>query len=233
MDDLVEDLLTSHVCSFRMEPSAFFISWHGVLTVAFRSFPSSVFLFKQVLQEDSRALDRLPLENPGSKWPKISIAALKDHAILSREQFEKLREICAMHSARLEGCSFPINKLTLVDFDCRSLEKVVYRRDIDLLPGDPFDMESEDEERYSSVRAILSEASLDDYFTSRIESSNSNRENHYRDRHSGRTLVAFLPSAADALRMEIKSLQAAVEESLPELYSWFSPADIHITIRGL
>eukprot|EP01039_Chlorochromonas_danica_P007768 gene7768-8579_t len=216
-----------------MEPCAFFISWYGVLTVAFRAFPSSVFLFKQALQEDSRAMDRLPLENPGSKWPKISIAALKDGAILSREQFEKLREICAMHSAGLERCSFPINRLTLVDFDCRSLEKVVCRRDIDLLPSDPSDKESEDEERYSSVRAVLSEASLDDYFTSRIESSNSNREGHYRDWHRGRTLVAFLPSAADALRREIDSLQTAVEESLPELYSWFSLADIHITIRGL
>lgn len=37
-------------------------------------------------------------ENPGSKWPKTSVACLRDDKVLTLEQLSKLRRICRFSS---------------------------------------------------------------------------------------------------------------------------------------
>jgi hypothetical protein len=74
-----------------LHPAAFFVSWHGVLTLAFRGFtPALVDLKARVAQ----TCPALPPESPGSLWPKASLACLEDGATLTREQYNQLNALC-------------------------------------------------------------------------------------------------------------------------------------------
>lgn len=61
---------------------------------------SDTFLLSVPLQMKAQIDEKLPYlqtlkpENPGSKWPKVSLAALRDGKRLSFEQLLKLKSIC-------------------------------------------------------------------------------------------------------------------------------------------
>lgn len=48
----------------------------------------------QLKAKMSEQFPGLPPENPGSLWPKTSLACLKDDKRLSPEQLQQLRDIC-------------------------------------------------------------------------------------------------------------------------------------------
>lgn len=52
-----------------LRPYCFFVSWQGVLTLAYRGFPQSLVDLKQQVTD---FYGGLPRESPGSKWPKTS-----------------------------------------------------------------------------------------------------------------------------------------------------------------
>jgi hypothetical protein len=83
---ILESTSTSYV-----EPYAFFISWQGVLTLAFDGFPPAILDMKQRIAAQHPAL---PPESSGSKWPKSSLGCLRDGVTLTLEQFETLNELC-------------------------------------------------------------------------------------------------------------------------------------------
>ena len=74
-----------------IEPHAFFISWSGVLTVAYRAFTPPLAELKARITAGHPAL---PPEAPGSRWPKTSLGCLKDGVTLTKEQFETLNNLC-------------------------------------------------------------------------------------------------------------------------------------------
>ena len=74
-----------------ISPYAFFVSWNGVLTLAFNGFAPAIINLKSRLIDAHPAL---PPEASGSKWPKTSIGCLKDGVTLTREQFETLNALC-------------------------------------------------------------------------------------------------------------------------------------------
>lgn len=82
----LEQTVTSY-----LQPLAFFISWHGVLTLAYRGFTPALLDLKRRL---ALAHPALSAEAPGSKWPKTSIACLKEGTTLTPEQFQTLRALC-------------------------------------------------------------------------------------------------------------------------------------------
>jgi hypothetical protein len=115
IDPLIEQTATS-----LLKPYSLFVAWQGVLTLAYRhvhiwhgprpplqpaatrfsahssparrrGFPPALTQLKQQLSDTYPAL---PRENPGSRWPKTSLAALKDNQRLSPEQLERLTVIC-------------------------------------------------------------------------------------------------------------------------------------------
>ena len=49
---------------------------------------------KAQIDQELPYLQTLKPENPGSKWPKVSLAALRDGKRLSFEQLLKLKRIC-------------------------------------------------------------------------------------------------------------------------------------------
>lgn len=66
--------------------------------------------------------DMLPHENPGSRWPKTSLAALRPRQRLTPEDFAKLQAICSECSAALQLADMPsefavpVSTLSLVMF---------------------------------------------------------------------------------------------------------------------
>jgi len=74
-----------------IEPYAFFISWHGVLTLAFSGFTPSLVDLKQRITALHSAL---PPEAPGSLWPKTTIGCLRDGVSILPDQFQALNELC-------------------------------------------------------------------------------------------------------------------------------------------
>ena len=86
LEKILELTSTSYV-----EPYAFFVSWQGVLTLAFAGFPPAILDMKDRIAAQHPAL---PPESPGSKWPKASLGCCKDGVTLAREQFNTLNQLC-------------------------------------------------------------------------------------------------------------------------------------------
>ena len=74
-----------------LRPFCFFVSWSGVLALAYRGFPRQLAGLKAALPEYYAGL---PPEAPGSRWPKTTLAALRDGRRLTPEQLATLSRIC-------------------------------------------------------------------------------------------------------------------------------------------
>eukprot|EP00850_Spirogloea_muscicola_P000291 SM000001S04693 [mRNA] locus=s1:1686160:1693987:+ [translate_table: standard] len=87
---LLQDLISrTRACWYQ--PVEFFVAWQGVLTVIYQGIPPAFEELKVAIEGLSPAVVR---ENPGSKWPKTSLACLRDGARLSPHQLVALRHIC-------------------------------------------------------------------------------------------------------------------------------------------
>lgn len=74
-----------------LQPLAFFVSWQGVLTLAYSGFPPALLGLKAAVDAAAPAL---PAESPGSRWPKTSLACLRDGRRLTPDQLATLSAIC-------------------------------------------------------------------------------------------------------------------------------------------
>ena len=135
-------------------------------------------------------------------------------------------------SAAGEPGRVPVDHLSVVVFQCRSLERTVSEHVVALGPGPrsrdpPAAPEREAVERVT--RAFRARADCEGYYFDAAR--DGSREAHYRDAAFGATLVARvgpgkMPAAVDAFRRE-------VDERLPGLYVWFEDESLHCTVRGL
>jgi hypothetical protein len=104
-----------------VRPREFFIAWQGVPTLAYEGFTETLLSIKQELKTQ---IPGLIIENPGSLWPKTTLGALNDTKKLSLEDTYKLKQICnKFHSEIIKIEPFKITMLSIVLFQCRSLEK--------------------------------------------------------------------------------------------------------------
>jgi hypothetical protein len=69
-----------------------------------RGFPPALVRLKQHLD---RRHGSLPKENPGSKWPKTSLGAVKDKCRLDPQQLDSLLRICRL-AAKTWGANIGI-----------------------------------------------------------------------------------------------------------------------------
>lgn len=90
-DDSHLEYLVQNTRSCVLRPFSFFVSWQGVLTLAYRGFPPALVCLKQQIGD---YYSSLPKENPGSKWPKTSLGALKEGRRLTPEQLKTLNATC-------------------------------------------------------------------------------------------------------------------------------------------
>jgi len=151
-------------------------------------FPPALVELKERIE---RAHPCLPKESPGSKWPKTTLAALKDGKRLTPQQLGVLNDLCSRESAafRYEGdrASLAVSHASVVVFACRSLERVVAARDVALDPAQPEDDSPPAATAAAAAARVLAEPRAPDYWVR--AAADGSRESHYREDHVGVTLV--------------------------------------------
>lgn len=207
-------------------PLHFFVAWQGVLTIAYSGFPPSFSQLKEKLGNEALGIAK---ENPGSMWPKTTLACVKDSKRLSMEQLVQLRQICSEESCHLvKSLPVPVDNLSLVVYTNRCLEEIFFSVNVPLqLPPDEAEPSASQVEFVQTVLKDFTANNLEDYYFH--ASKDGNRSAHYRKPEAGVTLVHFLSTVPAAL----SSFKARVEAALPGIYDWFSEKSLHITIRAL
>ena len=115
------------------KPCSFVVAWHGVLTLEFCKWPVTMANIKTKLSKIPKFRDQT--ESFGSRWPKITLAALKDDAPpITQETFERLMFLLDQWKPRLQKLpAIQVESISLVEFDCRSLENIQHLVDVSLM----------------------------------------------------------------------------------------------------
>lgn len=238
----------------ELRPRAFFVAWSGVMTLAWEGFPPAIASLKRRI---ARAFPALPPEKPGSRWAKTTLGCLKEGARLTPAELGSLVDLCerfgerfgkiaatpregaegvvegvtaeASPSSASPGC-VPVDCLSVVLFQCRSLERVLSEHVVSFRDGIIRNRDRPSRDETAVVDAVLRESSrecLGRYWP--LASRDGGREPHYRDDKFGATLVARLKKPPAA----VAEFRAAVDAALPGMYAWFHDDSLHVTLRGL
>ena len=222
----------------ELRPRAFFVAWSGVITLAWHGFPPVLADLKRRIAETFPAL---PPEKPGSKWPKTTLGCLKEGARLTPDQLRKLTQLCEKFFilpaadpqlsplATSSPFFMPVDSLSVVLFQCRSLECVLSEHEV-RLGGQTRNRHRPSDDERAVVDRVLVESSVENlerYWP--LAARDGGREGHYRDVNFGATLVAMLKRSPAA----VAQFRLAVDEALPGMYVWFSDDSLHVTLRGL
>ena len=214
--ELVTLLASTRCCA--LTPASFFVAWHGVLTLSFAGFPSPLSALKTELGALESAW-ALPLEQPGSKWPKLTLACLREGRQLTADQLRQLYEITARmkEQVRNDPWRMPVRELSYVKFASRSCERLLIRTDVPLKDsivggraavaaaaaavaagrpnvsvisqGLPVDIPAEESAKVNSVLVELRDDTVDAYLVH--VNKPGGRVQHYQSAHSESSLVAF------------------------------------------
>jgi len=224
-----------------LRPFCFFVSWQGVITLAYKGFPQQLVELKQQLTDFYQAL---PKENPGSKWPKTSLGALKEGKRLTPEQLTQLNTICREQSGVFQypghkrSQAVLVDELSVVTYECRCLERQICNTRLPL--KEPVDMSEAAAEEVERVQKIVAEADDPDYWYH--ASRDGSREGHYKSGALGVTLIhelaCFKPGGdqlgwSTQLPGTIHKFRERVEAALPGLYTWFDDSSLHVTVRAI
>lgn len=99
------------------QPLQFFVSWNGVLCLVYKGFPPAIAGLKRFLF----LVCDLPAENPGSLWPKTSLAALNDDIALTEDELALLLSVCEAASSKLKQVCrrVAVKRLHYIHYMCR------------------------------------------------------------------------------------------------------------------
>ena len=187
----------------ELRPAAFFVAWSGVMTLAWQGFPPVLAGLKRRIAETFPAL---PPEKPGSKWPKTTLGCLKEGARLTPDQLRTLTQLCEKFFilpaadpqlsplATSSPFFMPVDSLSVVLFQCRSLERVLSEHEV-RLGGQTRSRDRPAKYEETAVDRVLRESSVENlerYWP--LAARDGGREGHYRDVNFGATLVARLKS---------------------------------------
>ena len=121
--------LCDHCTPCVLHPHSFFVAWHGVITLVFRSFPSPLSDLKHSLNK----LSVLPPEGQGSRWPKMTLAALASNQVLTSLELTSLLNLIKEHSSSLQSATpLYVKRLSIVAYTQQSLETILERLPIPL-----------------------------------------------------------------------------------------------------
>jgi hypothetical protein len=216
-------------------PLSFFVAWSGVVVLVYDGFPPSFCRLKIGLE--SLVLNLKP-ENFGSKWPKTTLGAVQDTAAdLTLEEFQQLKKICQQYSqkivkARKETCVH-IQRISIVEYTCRSLELLQARADFILDPSeDKLYLEASNEEK-QRANGVVQEWEDESAYLEKVNDPGSRIGSYRQDSPSGATCVAFLDQLPTALLEIINDFRAEIEQKFPGRYFWMNQSSLHCTLRSL
>lgn len=213
-------------------PKAFFVSWHGVMTMAYEGFSKGILDLKASLEA---RFPSLPSENEGSKWPKTTFGALNQGRVLTLAELSSIRELCDRYNDLITAASpehLKIEALTYVQYDCRSLERVSVTKPMPLKQKTPPEYEPTDVHK-NSVDSILKQFTKENLanYIDTVQ-KDGHRENHYRSHHPGTSLIYQLPQHTGLID-RIAGFIKELDSLFPNTYTWFNPQSLHVTIRSL
>jgi hypothetical protein len=213
-------------------PRAFFVSWHGVMTLAYEGFSKSILDMKASLEA---RFPSLPAENEGSKWPKTTLGALNQGRVLTLAELASIRDLCDRHNALFTAEPsehLKIDALTYVQYDCRSLERVSTTKPMPLKQKTPPAYEPPDIHK-NAVDSVLKQFAKENLanYIEKVQ-QDGHRENHYRSYHPGSSLIYQLPPNTELID-RITSFKKDLDSLFQDTYAWFEPQSLHVTIRSL
>ena len=247
------------------EARGFIVAWGGVLALAFADWPPLLLAIKAMLNapaldgdaRGSELLAQLAEENHGSRWPKITIAALLPDQQLTFEELRVLRTLCQQHAEEIarEGLMWNVGELQVAAFTSRSLEQ---RTDVPIPLKSPQVVSCE---RAASaaprgdgsvgrgtmassrdlVEDVMQEWERGDLESYLARVNTGANVLHYTESCPlEHTLVALLTSqggnGGDTILRAVQRFAKAVREHVPGKFHFFSdscPSSLHLTLRTL
>lgn len=208
-------------------PYHYFLAWHGVITLTFQRFPKELLNLKLAVSE--LMPDLLP-ERPGSKWPKVTLAARQTSVGLDKEEAYTLHAVLNKASKRLRDVKpIMISNVSIVNYLSQSLETREKQWDIPLKSVSQSRCPSD---HIQSEVVQISSSRLAGFSTDEMQMvcSVGRDVSEYRREQTGWTMICDLPHfMAD----ELDQLRHEVESLLPNRYTWLEPTSHHLTLRGL
>ena len=230
--------LTSHT-PFPLTPSHILIAWSGVLTLALHPLPPAALSLKADVEA---ALQSSPYpasrESPGSKWPKVTLAALASDDPLTGEEMAVLESLAETHKETLGALGGDVSALSIVNFGPRSLDRgscTIHTESLSSSTTPPGVGEERVEEHRAFVQSVWDEAEGGEAYLPLVQKG-GNRGAHYTDPvEGGVTLVAYLADTdwGQDVQDAVAAFRQQVESALPGRYVWLPPDAYHVTLRGI
>jgi hypothetical protein len=225
MESLIDQLrvVTPDTPSAMMRPASFFLAGSGVLTLAFDGFTPGLHALKKGLSQGLRP------EDPGSLWPKVTLAALAGKGALSLSELQSVWRATERAGSLLaaDPCFVLVNQVWVVEALVKSLELTGASTSFQLASR----TESEVEESHRAyVQAVLGQwnAHPSSVYLAELGKCGHRRE-HYQRPCRAMSLVSYVPDHISG----ISDLKERLSRTLPGRFHWFEPASRHLTIRTL
>lgn len=228
--------------AFVLRPRAFFVAWSGVLTLVFEGWPPPAARFKASLRAAHGAC--LPAEDPGSRFPKVTLAALRaSRTPLELDELERLLALCTELAPLVHAVpAVPVSALSWTLWACGSHERLVARADMVL--GAPTDEAHADDEHASYVQSVLAEATDVRAYLPSVRKPGSIERYRELRLTPGASVVAFVGrggvshqddgSVAHAhLWRVLAEFRRRVEAAVPGVYEWIDEHALHCTLLAL
>ena len=247
LHDLLQ-LVPKTQCVQIINPYKLLVAWNGVLTLAFEAWPKPLADIKQHINELPE-FSAKP-ENFGTRWPKLTLAALNDDAPpLTADNLKDLTSLCHQFDNELQQIgTIPLTHCSIVMFSSRSLEHYLCRVDYAFSSTQTLDdgdvSQEYDEDSYKIVKDVVSETLLAEYIH-KVNNPGHRYGNHYNTIWTESTLVCFLtnggsdeekriiPKSMARLLDLMESFRRKVDELLPNYYSWMPHQSLHLSLRAL
>lgn len=226
--DILKDIISNKPSNI-IEPKEFFVAYGAIPVFVFTGFSPTLCAIKK---EIKKRVCGLAEENLGSRWSKVSLGALNSGEKLTSDDVYKIQGICGKFNEIIQKSSskrIEVRKLSLVIFECRSLERRLISgyinlvNDIDMAPPTPEAMAKVEE-----VTAPLHEQTLTQEYIDGLELKGRNID-YYREAHYEATLVFDLE---DQQPDYIDDFTKEIDKVVPK-YAWFAKSSRHMTLRAL
>jgi len=207
MSNIEQIIRITPTCFLR--PKCFFVAWHSVITLVFNGWPEPIDTMKSELSSNAS----LCKEYFGSKFPKITLACVKDGVEMTPALLTEVRALCAQASIP-KNFVLPLDSLSICLWENRSHESIIYEKTISLNKNHTF---------HGSPRPLLVNLEEDD-MSSYVRSAN--RQSHYVSSIVGASVVHRL--------VHVPQFITELQSKLPkDIFYTFSKESLHVTVRAL
>jgi len=193
-----------------LKPKAFFVAWNSVITLVFTGWPEPIDTMKSELSSQVNICK----EMFGSKFPKITLACVKDGFEMTPKLLKQIRNLC-QNFVIPKDYVLCMDSLSIVLYENRSQESIIYEKVVPLKRNHKF-MGSP-----NLLKLEMEEDNDSPYLRS------GNRTSHYRSLHVGSSIVYKLYPSIPKWITDFQS-------KLPQdVFDTFSKDSLHITVRAL